>query len=139
MLLLTIILQRQVETPRIGKVAPGPVDVELSRTTVVHPDVVFVATANLHRVGKHVVGPPDLTVEFLSPSNPENDLDRKLKLYLHHAVPEYWIGNLETKTIRVLRNAGSEWHEAGTFRTGDSIRSPLLPGVVVEVSEVFEA
>ncbi|MBI2919722.1 MAG: Uma2 family endonuclease [Planctomycetes bacterium] len=80
MLHLVTILQRQVEPRKLGKVAPGPVDVELSRTTVVHPDVVFVATANLHRIGKHIVCPPDLTVEHLSPSNPGNDLKRKMHL-----------------------------------------------------------
>ncbi|MBI2921003.1 MAG: hypothetical protein HYY18_07960 [Planctomycetes bacterium] len=49
------------------------------------------------------------------------------------------MGNVERKTIRVLENAGTEWREAGTFKVGEQIRSPRMPGVVVEVSEVFEA
>jgi len=135
---LAVALDRQVEGPGLGEVLFAPLDVVLRPTTVAHPDVLFVSTAHLHRIDRHLEGPPDLAVEFLAPSNPENDLDRKMKLYLESGVPQYWIGNLETRTIRVLENAGDHWIEIGTFAPGSVIRPAGMPGVIVEVSEVYE-
>jgi Uma2 family endonuclease len=134
---LLFILEGQLRQLKIGK-ASLPIDVELSRTTVVHPDVVYLSNATLKRIKGHLFGPPDLAVEFLSPSNRSNDLKRKMKLYLEHGVPQYWIGDPDARTIRVLENAGKAWKEKGIFKPGDVIRPSGMPGVIVEVSEVFE-
>ncbi|MEK7468441.1 MAG: hypothetical protein AAB074_13610 [Planctomycetota bacterium] len=50
----------------------------------------------------------------------------------------YWIGDPDARTIRVLENGGKAWVEKGVFRPGDVIRPSGMPGVTVEVSEVFE-
>ncbi|KAF0244005.1 MAG: hypothetical protein FD180_2894 [Planctomycetota bacterium] len=134
---LICILELQLRRLKFGKVSL-PIDVELSRTTVVHPDIVFLSNATLKRIKGHLFGPPDLAVEFLSPSNRSNDLKRKMKLYLEHGVPQYWIGDPDARTIRVLENGGKAWNEKGMFKPGDVIRPSGMPGVVVEVSEVFE-
>ncbi|MCE9583550.1 MAG: Uma2 family endonuclease [Planctomycetes bacterium] len=136
-MMLATILNRQVRALGLGWVFVSPLDTVLSRKSVVHPDVLFVATANLSRLVKQLEGPPDLAVEFLSPSNPENDLDRKMKLYLQHGVPHYWIGNVEAKTIRVLENGGDRWIERGVFGMGAIIRPVPMPGVEVSVAEVY--
>ncbi len=134
---LAFVLEGQLRRLGLGKVNL-PINVQLSQTTVVHPDVVYLSPETLKRVGKVLVGPPDLAVEFLSPSNRENDLERKMKLYLKHGVPQYWIGDPERRTIRVLENGGSAWIEKGTFGAGDVIRPTGMPGVEVAVSEVYE-
>ena len=136
-IMFAAILIRQVKPLGLGWVFAGPLDVVLSPQSVVHPDVVFVATANFSRLAKRLEGPPDLAVEFLSPSNPENDLDRKMKLYLKHGVPQYWIGDVDAKTIRVLENGGDRWIERGTFGPESVIRPAGMPGVEVSVAEVY--
>lgn len=134
---LALLLEVQLRRLKLGKVNL-PVDVELSRTTVVHPDVVYLSNATMKRIKGHLFGPPDLAVEFLSSSNRSNDLKRKMKLYLEYGVPQYWIGDPEARTIRVLENGGRARIEKGTFKPGDVIRPSGMPGVTVEVSEVFE-
>ncbi|MCE9581436.1 MAG: Uma2 family endonuclease [Planctomycetes bacterium] len=135
--MLVAILIRQVKPLGLGWVFGGPLDSVLSPKSVVHPDVLFVATANLSRLMKCLEGPPDLAVEFLSPSNPENDLNRKMKLYLRHGVPQYWIGDVDAKTIRVLENGGDHWIERGTFGPEAVIRPAGMAGVEVSVAEVY--
>lgn len=134
---LTMILQRQVIALNLGWVFVAPFDTILSPTSVVHPDVLFVAKANYPRLGKLLDGSPDLAVEFLSPSNPEYDLKRKKQLYLKSGVPWYWIGDPEARTIHVLENGGTDWIDRGVFRIEDTIRPAGMPGVVVEVREVY--
>lgn len=46
---------------------------------------------------------PDLMIEILSPSNPENDLWRKRELYRRHGVREYWIINPLEERVYVFR------------------------------------
>jgi len=135
---LTSILHRQVRALRLGRVLTGPFDVVLSRTSVPHPDILFVGNAGLPRLGDTLEGPPDLAVEFLSPGNLKNDLKRKMKIYLEFGVPQYWIGDPKARTIRILENGGDRWIEKGTFGAGDVIRPAGMPGVVVDVSEVYE-
>lgn len=135
---LGIIIETQAKKLRLGKVMCLPLDTMLSRTSVVHPDVMFLSKETLRRVDNHLKGPPDLAVEFLSPFNEDNDLKRKMKIYLEFGVPEYWIGDLNAKTIRVLENVKGRWKEKGTFKPGDTIETPRMPGIVVAVSEVYE-
>lgn len=46
---------------------------------------------------------PDLMIEILSPSNPENDLWRKRELYRRQGVREYWIINPLNERVYVFR------------------------------------
>ena len=137
---LAAILYRQAKSLRCGIVLTAPFDVVLSRTNIPHPDVLFLLAASLARLTKNVLqGPPDLAVEFLSPSNRNNDLKRKMKIYLECGVPQYWIGDPEARTIRVLENGGKAWVEMGIFKEGDVIRPWGNLDVTVEVGEVFES
>jgi Uma2 family endonuclease len=68
------------------------VDCILENITVVQPDIVFVATAQLSVVSERgIEGPPTLAVEVISPSTASIDRRRKLQLYARYAVPCYWI------------------------------------------------
>ena len=49
---------------------------------------------------------PCLVVEVLSGSTRRRDLGEKRQLYLDAGVPEYWVIDLETRTVRVVRPGG---------------------------------
>ena len=56
------------------------------------PDILFVATPNLHRLSsKRLNGPPDLAIELLSDDSVTRDRDVKLREYEAAGMPEYWI------------------------------------------------
>src|SRR5436309_3909099 len=58
-----------VELVGLGRVLPGPIDVELGPKNVFQPDIVVVLNAHLDRIAaKKIIGAPDLVVEVASPS-----------------------------------------------------------------------
>jgi Uma2 family endonuclease len=64
----------------------------LSDTTVVQPDIVFVATERAGQISERgIEGAPTLVIEILSPSTRETDRHAKLQLYARHRIPHYWI------------------------------------------------
>lgn len=83
-------------------VMAAPLDVQLDcdDKTMVQPDVVIVCDRS--KITKpRVVGAPDLIVEVLSQSNWYHDMVRKLKKYKNAGVKEYWIVNIEEKSVLV--------------------------------------
>ena len=79
-----------------------PLDVRLDcdDRTMVQPDVLVVCD-DKKKTMKGVVGAPDFVVEILSPSTGKKDLITKLKKYKNAGVKEYWIVDLDKKTITV--------------------------------------
>ena len=74
----------------------APYDVVFALDNVVEPDVLFIRSAHLDRLGeKFLEGPPDLVVEISSPSTRRLELVRKRELYQWFEVPEYWYVDLE--------------------------------------------
>lgn len=134
---LGAILESAVRRRKLGRVFVAPFDVVLSDSTVVQPDVTFIARAHLDRLGELLEGPPDIAVEFLSKHHRDHDLVRKKKLYFKHGLPEYWIGDPAAKTLEVFRRGHRSWSSRGIFRPGQVVRSPLLPGVRVSVRSVY--
>jgi Uma2 family endonuclease len=87
-----------VEEKMLGEVNVAPYDVYLDEhSNAVQPDIVFVKRENLSIIHDHIHGVPDLIVEVLSPGNKEYDMGKKLALYEHFGVQEYWIIDALTK------------------------------------------
>lgn len=114
------------------------VGIRLSDEDVAVPDLLVVLTENLHRIEEQCIGgPPDLVVEILSPGTAGRDLGAKRALYEQSGVPEYWIGDPVAETIEVLSLVSGRYVRFGLFGRGDILRSPLLEGLEIPVSEVF--
>jgi Uma2 family endonuclease len=97
---LYVLLRHHVEARSLGEVLYAPVDVILSPTTVVQPDLLFVETARAAAVSaRGIEGPPSLVVEIISPSTPTIDRRTKLQLYARHRVPHYWIVDPDARAI----------------------------------------
>ena len=76
----------------LGQVYLSPIDVILSRITVLQPDLVYVERAGLGIVTERAIeGAPTLVVEVLSPSTNARDRGAKQALYARYGVPFYWI------------------------------------------------
>lgn len=85
-------LFQSVRKHRLGQVFNAPVDVVLSETTVVQPDLLFISNENSGMITeKNISGAPDLIIEILSPGSAYYDLVAKKELYATHGVREYWI------------------------------------------------
>lgn len=85
------------------------------------------------------MGAPDLIVEILSPSTSEKDLTWKYDLYEESGVKEYWVVSPTEKNMMIytLDHEG-KYQPSRLFTRGDIIRSSVLEGFALDLSDVFE-
>lgn len=105
--------------------------------TVVVPDVAFVRWERLPgriRPKGLCPVPPDLAVEFVSPSDTPRDVARKMELYRRAGVPLVWWVYPERRTVIVVREGRQEveLHEGDELDGGD-----VLPGFSFPVAQIF--
>lgn len=105
------------------KVFVASVDVQLSQSDVVVPDLVVVLKGNDIITDTRIIGAPDLVVEILSPSTRVDDEGLKRRLYEQAGVPNYWIVDPEANTVTVLRMKAGVYEQASPV--GDSIELPF--------------
>jgi Uma2 family endonuclease len=143
---LTGILLPIVRKRRLGHLYFAPFDVVFTRHDVVEPDLLFISAArSAVLTDANVQGAPDLVVEVLSPSSRRQDEVLKRDLYERGGVAEYWIVDPEAETVKVFRLAEGEAEVSRfarplllTLREGDALATPLLPGLEIPLSAVFE-
>ncbi len=130
------IAKRLDEAKGKGEVLIAPVDVMLSEDILLQPDLVLVLDTT--KVKDRVEGVPDLVVEVVSPSSLKRDVVDKFRLYEKYGVKEYWLVFPAEKSLLIftLTDKGyelfSEAHEKGR------VKSKLIEGFELEVSEVFQ-
>jgi Uma2 family endonuclease len=88
---------------------------------------------------EHVRGAPELVIEIASPSTRKRDETIKRRLYERAGVAEYWVIDPEIDAIRVYRREGDTFARVTELSAdvGDSLTTPLLPGLVIQLSRVF--
>lgn len=122
----------------LGEVFIAPFDVIFSDVVVVQPDILFVSAERLDIVtDRGCFGPPDLIVEVLSPSTRERDQVMKRDVYARFGVKEYWLADVETRTLRAMELVGREFITRAVFDESSEMTSPLLPGLSIPVSRIF--
>jgi len=101
---LARVLANFVRPRRLGHVLVGPVDVLFGEGDYFEPDLVFVsADRSSIMSARGIEGAPDLIVEVTSPSSAHRDHGIKLERYRHFGVPEYWIVDVDARTVEVWR------------------------------------
>jgi Uma2 family endonuclease len=132
------LLEDHVEKAKLGIVIHAPCDVVLSQFDVLQPDIFFISTGRMAVIGeKYISDAPDLVVEVLSPGTRKRDRFIKSKRYARFGVREMWIANPQKKTIEVFVNAEEGFRRDALYAGDDVLRSPLLPGLEVQLSRVF--
>ena len=122
---LFIAVAQHVWGKGLGEVSPAPIDVILSRVTVVQPDLVYVDTAKPGISDCGIDGAPTLVVEVLSPSTEARDRGVKQALYARYGVPFYWIVDPATRTVQVLRLSRDSYEAVATL--DETAPAALLP------------
>ena len=122
-----------------GKIAIAPHPIRLWPGKYREPDIMVWVTAHLDRMGERESGPPDLTVEIISPSNEPHDTETKFREYAQAGIPEYWIINPQARRVSVYTLDGRSYKLSGQFNSGDRARSTLLNGFELAVDDLLPA
>jgi len=132
-------LDEVVRRNQLGEVFISPIDIVLSMTNVVQPDLVFISEEQKHIVTKrNVVAPPDLVVEILSESTEKADRTMKKTLYERYGVKEYWIVDAESQQVEIHILKEGKYVSPTTFSINDTVKSSLLPGLSFRTSSLFQ-
>lgn len=129
-----------VHTQGLGRVCTAPLDVVLSATDVVQPDLLFVASERLDRFTEaHLRGAPDLAIEILSESTRRTDEITKRHLYERYGVAEYWIVDPVVETVKIFRLADGRFHRGAelSLEAEDLLTTALLPGLEIPLAQIF--
>lgn len=115
-----------------GIALDAPTDVALEEHTVIQPDVLYVRRERRHILKDHVVGPPDLLVEILSPHNSRRDRVDKLSLYAEFGVAEYWIVDSVERQFDFLVNRGGKFEVQP--QQDNRYASPVCPELQIDLA-----
>lgn len=103
----------------------APVDIILSAYSVLQPDILLLHKSKSHQLSNRgVEGPPDLVVEILSPSSAWRDRGKKMNLYAHYGVSEYWIVDSKNEWLEQYFLEQSRFTLHSVYKEADVVVSP---------------
>ncbi len=115
---------------------PGIVWSEEAEDNVV-PDIAIVLPDRLHlATGRTLSGTPNIVMEIVSQGSIEIDYVKKRDLYARTGAQEYWIIDWQRKLVEVWIFSESP-ARAVAYAPGQTITTPLIPGLVVPVDELL--
>lgn len=115
---LMVALHTHVNARGLGEIFP-PLDVILSDTTIVQPDIVFVAIDRLGRISERgIEGAPTLVIEILLPRTRQIDRYVKTRLYARHGIPYYWMVDSDAHGVECYTLSASGY-TLSAWLTGD--------------------
>jgi Uma2 family endonuclease len=127
---------------RIGRVFAAPFDVIFSDFDVVEPDLLYISNERFGAIetSPWVRGAPDLVVEIGSPGTRKRDETIKRRLYERFGVVEYWVADPELDAVKVFRLERGRFARVAelTLENGDVLSTPLIPGLELSLSKIFE-
>ena len=130
-----------LEEHPIGQVYYAPFDVIFTMFDVVEPDLLYMSNERAARVltNANVKGAPELVIEIGSEGTRGRDETIKRRLYERSGVSEYWMIDPEIDVVRVYRRGA---HSFGrplelSAEAGDTLTTPLLPGLFLPLSRIF--
>ena len=101
------------------------------------PDLTVVLHGNRAVLGDRMVeGSPDIVIEVLS-TDRNRDLVRKRQVYEEAGIPEYWIVDELNQTALQLELSDGQYVERAALTVDDALTTPLLPGLVIPLVDVF--
>jgi Uma2 family endonuclease len=115
----------------------GPVDVLLSGTDYLAPDLVFLKHERRGiRSNRGFEGPPDLAIEIVSPSSSFRDRGLKRERYALFGVPLYWVVDVALRQIEVYR-LGEDPNGPAEIVTDTLVWYPVPGGPALTISVRF--
>jgi Uma2 family endonuclease len=138
LLRLALALQLFVSEHKLGKVRFAPLPVQLWPGKIREPDLVFMSTDHLDRIGKYW-GVPDLAVEIISEGTEFKDREVKRSEYARAGIAEYWIFDPQAMSVEALRynEQTAGYDSAASLGRDATLVSSLFPGLSLRLADLF--
>jgi Uma2 family endonuclease len=138
---LNFVLGSVVSEAGLGRIFDASTGFELASGDTLEPDVSFVSTARWQSLPRPLPDgflplPPDLVIEILSPSTARRDLVEKREIYAANGVDEYWIVDLERRTVTTFTRDGATF-DAGRVVARGRVGSRVLPLLELAIETLF--
>jgi Uma2 family endonuclease len=131
-------LMGALENSGIAQVFNAPIDVILSDSDIVQPDLVIVGHERMHLITERgIEGAPNIVVEIVSPSSRVLDQRVKKRSYARFSIPEYWIVDPVGGHLELFRLSGDEYRLELRFDRASTLTTPSYPEVNVSLARVF--
>jgi Uma2 family endonuclease len=138
---LCLLVGNWLEQHRTGQLFLAPFDVVFSTFDVVEPDLLYMSNGRAEAVltEANVQGAPELVIEIGSPSTRQRDETIKRRLYERSGVSEYWFVDSEIDVVRIYRRNAEGFARPLelTAEAGDSLTTPLVPGLSLPLTGIF--
>lgn len=129
---LLAVLHSHVKAKGIGEVLYAPLDVILSDTSIVQPDIVYLDPSRVSAISRRgVEGPPTLVVEILSPTTTLTDRSTKHQLYARYAVPFFWLVDPEGRSVESFVLGPQGYSLAMRASGTESVSPPPFPDLAL--------
>lgn len=103
-----------VEENSLGETLVAPYDVFFNKKNSFQPDIIFIATENLHKIKENgFYGAPDLVIEILFPATSHYDKEDKKDEYERNGVKEYWLMDPIQKDAEGFYLSNNEFQSLG--------------------------
>ncbi len=120
-----------------AKVFFSPIDLILSESIVLQPDLVFISNKKKEIItNRGIEGVPDLLVEVLSPSNSFIDRVTKKEIYAAHGIPELWLVDPQSKQLEIYLPQIEQ--AIKIYREDEVVMAETLPTLSFTLSSIFE-
>jgi Uma2 family endonuclease len=127
-----LILHAHVKAKGMGEVLYAPLDVILSETSIVQPDIVYLDRGRLGAISQRgIEGAPTLVIEIISPTTTLTDRSTKHQLYARHGVPFFWLVDPEGRSVEAFVLGPQGYSLALRASGADPVSPPPFPDLAL--------
>jgi Uma2 family endonuclease len=113
----------------------APIDVVLSDSEIVQPDVVIARLSQVSERG--IEGAPPLLVEVVSPTRPHLDRDIKARRYAAHRVERYWLVDPVARQLDCFRLTDGVYIATASGAVDAVVELADVAGLRIELSRLW--
>jgi len=118
----------------------APFDVTLTKDdskNVVQPDIIVICDTENINEKRRYTGIPTMVIEVLSESTQQLDMLKKLNLYVHAGIKEYWIVSPLRKEVYAYCFEAQGIKDYSVYREGELAQSKTFQGLEIPLEQIF--